>query len=702
MGLKKAITRWLLKDYLAELGGSNVSAMTAGRPYYPNINPDSLIERYKSWVYIAIQRNSTTSARVPLRLYSQKKNPLTKSRFRIKNLSSRQRHYLENYASPTVKATMSISPEVVEITEHPLLDLLREVNDFMNQFELKQHCFASLDCTGHAYWEKIREKRLGVPIGLWPLPPGMVKILPDKTKFIRGYEYGYGQQKRFIPPENMIHFKYISLVDNYGSVGPLEACVTGIDLSNAMNRYEVSMFQNDGRPDIALKYPEANTLSDTDRRRIRRDWRRKFSGAQNAGSLIILEGGVDIEPIGISPKEMSFLKGRQWSKEEILAAFGVPTAFVEIQNISRANAHEAKVLYAEQTIMPRLTLVEEKLNEKLVKDFDESLFLAFDDPRPVDAELRLKQIAVRLKNKMTTINEERAIDGMDEVEWGDEPINNAPPSFDNEENNIEEENVESEKSFTQPIIAKPAANYEPTLFIQKLLQFYEKMKLDLLAKVTDEEFRGIKIKTNPDDILAGWWNVGAWNKGLVDVSKPFVRASLLIGGTRGIRKVKPTMNFEPLRPEVQNALEKRMGVIVNANVTTRKRIRKVIAAGIEEGEGARAIRARISKEFIDIEKVQATTIARTETLWAFNEGAVQGYKQSGVVAYKQWWAANDDRTCSYCSSMHGTKIGLDQSFYNKGEVGLMPDGEEFVPSYEDIDHPPLHPNCRCTIVPVLG
>jgi SPP1 gp7 family putative phage head morphogenesis protein len=127
----------------------------------------------------------------------------------------------------------------------------------------------------------------------------------------------------------------------------------------------------------------------------------------------------------------------------------------------------------------------------------------------------------------------------------------------------------------------------------------------------------------------------------------------------------------------------------------------VVAEGIEAGEGARGIRQRITNEFTKIEKVQASAIARTETIWAFNEGAVQGYIQSGVVSGKQWWAANDDRTCMYCSSMHGEIIGVERNFFNKGEDGVTPDGDIYMSPYEDIGHPPLHTNCRCTIVPVL-
>ena len=74
---------------------------------------------------------------------------------------------------------------------------------------------------------------------------------------------------------------------------------------------------------------------------------------------------------------------------------------------------------------------------------------------------------------------------------------------------------------------------------------------------------------------------------------------------------------------------------------------------------------------------KAITIARTETLAAGNAAAKERYKGAGVERV-EWVAAYDDRVCEECESKHGETFDID-----------------------DAPELPVHPNCRCTLVPVM-
>lgn len=72
-------------------------------------------------------------------------------------------------------------------------------------------------------------------------------------------------------------------------------------------------------------------------------------------------------------------------------------------------------------------------------------------------------------------------------------------------------------------------------------------------------------------------------------------------------------------------------------------------------------------------------IARTEILRASNLGAMQFYESNADIL--QGWefiATNDERTCEECGPLDGTQYA-----FGEGDV------------------PPLHPNCRCSALPVL-
>ena len=95
-------------------------------------------------------------------------------------------------------------------------------------------------------------------------------------------------------------------------------------------------------------------------------------------------------------------------------------------------------------------------------------------------------------------------------------------------------------------------------------------------------------------------------------------------------------------------------------------------------------------------------IAQTETIRSSNAGAVEAYAKAGIE-YKQWFTAEDGRVCPFCYEMHGKIVGVRDNYFNRGDVMEVEDLPKaaLVFSYEDVGYPPLHPNCRCTILPVV-
>ena len=134
--------------------------------------------------------------------------------------------------------------------------------------------------------------------------------------------------------------------------------------------------------------------------------------------------------------------------------------------------------------------------------------------------------------------------------------------------------------------------------------------------------------------------------------------------------------------------------------TSEKIIRREIANGLELGESIDKIRkrvqARLGETFI---KNRAENIARSETIYASNAGAEQGYIQSGVCEGKKWLTAIDERTCDLCLDMDGRTAILGSSF----DIESLKEDYGWTFDYTDgeMPHPPLHSRCRCTIIPVL-
>jgi len=106
---------------------------------------------------------------------------------------------------------------------------------------------------------------------------------------------------------------------------------------------------------------------------------------------------------------------------------------------------------------------------------------------------------------------------------------------------------------------------------------------------------------------------------------------------------------------------------------------------------------------------RAKLMAHNTTLWAYNEGAMLAYAEEGF-SEGEWLVTDDDAQCVFCAQMVGRPVPLGDPFVPADSV--MSGTREVAGHDElvaaelaipyDIMHPPLHPWCRCVIVPVAA
>src|SRR5262249_32795267 len=93
------------------------------------------------------------------------------------------------------------------------------------------------------------------------------------------------------------------------------------------------------------------------------------------------------------------------TKEDIANAFHLPLSFLTTKT-NLANLQAAEHQHMAKAIDPRLKRRDEKLNEQLIPFFDPSgrLFLASEDPIPVNREMSAKEREIDLKYGIVTVN----------------------------------------------------------------------------------------------------------------------------------------------------------------------------------------------------------------------------------------------------------------------------------------------------------
>lgn len=380
----------------------------------------SQVRAYRSWVYIAAQKNATAFTATPLRLYVSKQSTGQKLLARTKKVGDDRLEKL--YSNAGLTPWIRKAAEVEEVIEHPFLDMMQNVNPFSNQHELMSDTCLFEDLTGNSYWYIVNNE-MGVPGQVWIMPSQNMIIVPSKEEFIKGYIWRKGSEDVGFTPEEIIHFKLANPTSVYYGMSPLAAAKDSFNINASMNKYELSLFSNFAQ--MPGYFYSENPIGDSDFERIKKEVQDNWNNAKNTGKKPLLDSGLKYQEIGLPPRELNFLAGRKWTQEEIINIYGQSLALYD-KNTTKANADAAMFLWMSYTIAPRHRLVEQKINEQLMPRYDENLFVAFDNCVPEDREFRLRERQVNIQIGYTTINEERAQDGLEPVAWGEEPAQQNP------------------------------------------------------------------------------------------------------------------------------------------------------------------------------------------------------------------------------------------------------------------------------------
>jgi len=291
---------------------------------------------------------------------------------------------------------------------HPLVRLLREVNPFHTCRELIETTVADLELYGSAFWVLSRRRVSRVPAEIWPVPPAWVSVVPGEDELVRAYRLRRGAREVELDAEDVIHFRYPAPGDPYGGRAPLEAALDAVCADESVARAQRRAFENGPVPGVVLK--TAHPLTAEQQRRLRAEFESRFAGPEAAGRLIITEQGSEVTPFTTSPREMDFLESARSTRDRILGAFGVPPAVLGlVEDFNRANAEAAQMLFARDTLAPKLALLAARITQDLCREFlPQGIVCEFDSPVPADREADRRDMESGVRLGVLSPNEARA------------------------------------------------------------------------------------------------------------------------------------------------------------------------------------------------------------------------------------------------------------------------------------------------------
>lgn len=619
------------------------------------------------------------------------------------------------------------SGEKEVLDTHPAQELLKRPNEFFTKKMLFERLQSNIELYGNEFWAIDRTGPKGIPIGIYPLNPVNVTPIADPHEYIAAYKYSMGGTDYIIPKEAMIHFKTFNPKSDIIGVSTLEAVRTSVDSDEASKEYNRVFFENNAAPGVVLKYP--GKLQQETIEKLREQWDSEFQGFKKGYRTAVLSGGLDVSSMDVTHADMEFIEGRKMNRDEILAIFGVPKTIIGVvEDVNFASAKTALFVFSSLCIDPKMTAIQDTLQASYLPMFADNQGMIFEYESPIKDDV-LEKIAyynAGVTGGWLTLNDVRRFENLIELEDGDSvfvPFNMQP--------------------FTKPK-AKFIKEIPLRKSIKNLAEALSKALLPLPKEEVKKKAKGWKLGSEMDQFGEG--KIKAIKARTQSFEKLFKKTSMqlfadqkkravaALKGTKSVKvktvlldeeyEIKVTMDlFKPIfgdltekegkealtligldpadfdigTPSIQEFLKKntkRFSESVTQKTSTD--LRKLIADGLEAGDAIDELTQSI-EDYAGFQEFRAETIARTETIRAQGECERVAWEESGVVASITWYTALDERVDDDCSFLHGKEIDIDESFLSQDDL------TEFgINDYDGaIDAPPLHPNCRCTLLPVV-
>ncbi|HCR86549.1 MAG TPA: phage portal protein [Alphaproteobacteria bacterium] len=313
-----------------------------------------------------------------------------------------------------------------EIKNHEIIDILNFPNPLTNGKLFIESLASYRIISGNAYILAVHNGN-GKPAELYALRPDRVSIISDRSGFTTGYLYSSnGKETRYncnkiTGRSNILHLKNFHPLDDHYGLSPVEAAAYSIDQHNQAAQWNQALLQNGAKPSGALvvkseKEGGMGILSEEQYSRIKSQIEEQFTGTNNAGRPILLEGGMDWKELSLSPKDMDYIECKNIAAREIALAFGIPPQLLGIQGDNTyANLSEARLSFWEQTILPMMDELCNALNHWLVPMYEaqESLHLTYDTNNIEALNIKREKLWDRVsKADFLTFDEKREMVGL--------------------------------------------------------------------------------------------------------------------------------------------------------------------------------------------------------------------------------------------------------------------------------------------------
>lgn len=331
-------------------------------------------------------------------------------------------------ASVTLKVHSMYNGSHTAVKRHKILDLLKAPNPMQSGKEFLECLYAHKLISGNAYIIICGDANQKQEVYL--LRPDRVTVVGGENMLPAAYIYKVNNDTiEFEVNQNngsslVLHIKNFHPLSDWYGLSSIEAAAYSIDQHNQAGEWNQSLLKNGARPSgaIVVNNQSGNGyLTDKQFNELKSTIDEMFSGARNAGRPILLEGGLDWKEMSLSPRDMDFIESKHSSARDIALALGMPPQLLGIPGDNTySNLQEARLAFWEQTVIPLVEHVTEKLSVWFSQIYNQDIEIRADLDSITTLAQRREAVWDRADGSgFLTVNEKRAMVGFPPIKGGD-------------------------------------------------------------------------------------------------------------------------------------------------------------------------------------------------------------------------------------------------------------------------------------------
>ena len=552
----------------------------------------------------------------------------------------------------------------------PAARLLWRPNSAMTEFEFVRALMTEYFVFGTVYVLVLPDADSRSGWQMWPIPSEWV----TDTRAANAYSVqsitviaGQSGNAVEIPHENFIQFKTYSPGNPGGYISPISALRQTLQEQIEAGNFRKQLWHSSGRLNAQIVRPaNVEPWTDEQRNRFVTAFREAWgAGGSKAGSIPILEDGMEIKPFQTSFKESQWMESVKLSREACAAAYGVnPSLIWHTDTQTYASSKDnARALYAE-CLGPVLQMLQQRINSFLLPmvgaDPDEA-YVEFDLTEKLKGsfEERASILQAAVGGPWMTRNEARADNNLPPVEGGDElivPLNvlEGGQSSPQDTHMEEQEPMAIEENGAPKILAKSEA--EKLRVKARSTQEEDEKMAGVLRAFWKRQAKAVLSRIGAKS--AKWWDEERWNKELTDDIEPVIDAVADAHGEEVAKAIGSEYRTDQTRKYLRALAEGRAKAI---NDSTRQKIQEALDDDEdEEDTPAHVFEVRESRDAETFGRSLAIGVAG----WAATREAPAQAEQQGFhkTVEKRWVTGTNPRPEH--AAMNGETVPIDAAFSN--------------------------------------